>query len=98
MAWASELLRLIRPSDVSRTRFSSSSNGRARSWRTASRRSGGWPRIAFSIAEQFGDAPERIFGDRRGGRLVDVVELAPRVAPAGDLDQPGLAGRLDWGS
>jgi hypothetical protein len=50
MAWASELLRLIRPSDVSRTRFSSSSNGRARSWRTASRRSGGWPRIAFSIA------------------------------------------------
>ena len=24
---------------------------------------------------------------------MDVVEFAPRVAPAGDLDQPGLAGR-----
>ena len=92
MAWASELLLLIRPSDVSRTlqlvqqrAGALLANGEPPVRRLATDR--------LLDREQFGDALERIFGDRRGGRLMDVVELAPRVAPAGDLDQPGLAGR-----
>ncbi len=41
-------------------------------------------------AVEFSDSSQRLFGDRRWPGDVNVVELPPRVGPAGGLDDVGL--------
>jgi len=41
--------------------------------------------------EQFGDPLQRLSGGRRAGGGVDVVDLAARMRPAGDLGQACIA-------